>query len=324
MSVDHESEPASTAVLLLSHPACLKHDPGAGHPESPQRLHAVLDALDAAEIDGVTSAEAEAASREQLLRVHSAAHVEHVFTVAPEIGSVALDADTRMSPGSLEAALRAAGACRQAVDAVIAGPVRRAFCAARPPGHHACADTAMGFCLFNSVAVGAAHALAAHGLQRVAIADFDVHHGNGSESIFRDEPRLLYVSSHQTPLYPGTGEPGRHGNAVDAALSPGSGSAAFRRAWSEQLLPALDAFRPQLLLVSTGFDADRRDPLAGIALETSDFAWITSELCALAERHCEGRLVSSLEGGYDLDALREGVVAHVRALAAPAGHRRRL
>lgn len=318
MNVDRESESAAAPVLLLSHPACLAHDPGPGHPESPQRLRAVLAALDAAEFDALITEQAAVASREQLLRAHTAVHVEHLFSLAVENNLVALDADTLMSPGSLEAGLRAAGACCQAVDAVVAGPLRKAFCAVRPPGHHATANAAMGFCLFNSVAVGAAHALAAHGLQRVAIADFDVHHGNGSEAIFENDARVLYVSSHQMPLYPGSGEPGRHGNAVNAALAPGSGSAAFRRVWSEQLLPALDAFQPQLLLISAGFDADARDPLAGLALGVSDFEWITHELCVLADRHCGGRLVSSLEGGYDLDALREGVLAHVRALAHPA------
>lgn len=318
MSADHASKSAANAVLLLSHPACLAHEPGPGHPESPSRLRAVLAALDAVELDGLITDQAVTASREQLLRVHSAAHVERIFSLAPAHGSVALDADTLMSPGSLEAALHAAGACCQAVDAVITGPLRHAFCAVRPPGHHASADVAMGFCLFNSVAVGAAHALTMHGLQRVAIADFDVHHGNGTEAIFHDDPRVLYVSSHQMPLYPGTGEPGRHGSAINAALAPGSGSAAFRRAWSEQLLPALNAFQPQLLLVSAGFDADARDPLADLTLETADFEWITCELRALADRHGEGRLVSNLEGGYDLDALREGVVAHVQALAHPA------
>jgi acetoin utilization deacetylase AcuC-like enzyme len=300
------------SVLLFTHPACFDHDPGAGHPESPARLRAVLDAL--ANGDGIETREAPRASRGQLLRVHDAAHLDFVEACAPAVGTHRLDADTLMSPGSLEAALRAAGACCAAVDAVIAGPVRRAFCAVRPPGHHATRGEAMGFCLFNNIAVAAAHALEVHGLARVAIADFDVHHGNGSEDIVAGDARILFASSHQVPLYPGTGAPGRHGNALDAALPPGSGSAAFRAAWEDTLLPAIDAFAPQLLLVSAGFDAERRDPLAQIELGPADFAWIGARLAELADRHAHGRLVASLEGGYALDALAEGASAFVHAL----------
>jgi acetoin utilization deacetylase AcuC-like enzyme len=300
------------SVLLFTHAACFDHDPGAGHPESPSRLRAVLDAL--VTRDGLEVREAPRASRGQLLRVHDAAHVDHVEACVPGIGTRRLDADTLMSPGSLEAALRAAGACCAAVDAVIAGPACRAFCALRPPGHHATRHEAMGFCLFNNIAVAAAHALETHGLARVAIADFDVHHGNGSEDIFAGDERVLFVSSHQMPLYPGTGAPGRHGNALDAALPPGSRSAAFRAAWEDVLLPAIDAFAPQLLLVSAGFDAERRDPLAQIELGPEDFAWIGAHLARLADRHAQGRLVASLEGGYALDALAEGASAFVHAL----------
>ncbi|HKT40785.1 MAG TPA: histone deacetylase family protein, partial [Rhodanobacteraceae bacterium] len=227
-----------------------------------------------------------------------------------------LDPDTVMSPGSLDAALHAAGAACAAVDAILAGETLRAFCAVRPPGHHATRDEAMGFCLFNSVAVAAAHALAVHGLARVAIVDFDVHHGNGTQAIFWREPRVLYASSHQMPLYPGTGAASEHGdgNIVNAPLPPGAGSVEFRAVWEDQLLPELDRFRPQLLLISAGFDAHARDPLAQLNLETADYTWITQRLVELADRHADGRIASALEGGYDLDALRECTAVHVAAL----------
>jgi acetoin utilization deacetylase AcuC-like enzyme len=221
-----------------------------------------------------------------------------------------------MSDGSAEAALRAAGAAIAAVNAVMAGDARRAFCAVRPPGHHTTADTAMGFCLFNSVAVAAMHAIEAHGLQRVAIADFDVHHGNGTQDIFAADLRVQYVSTHQSPLYPGTGAANEHGigNIHNVPLLPHAGGAAFRTAWSEILLPEIDAFRPQLLLVSAGFDAHRLDPLAQLEAEAEDFGWLTAQFCALADRHARGRLVSLLEGGYSMEALYTCTVAHVGAL----------
>jgi acetoin utilization deacetylase AcuC-like enzyme len=228
-----------------------------------------------------------------------------------------LDPDTVLSPASAEAALRAAGAAVAAVDAVLGAGERRAFCAVRPPGHHATADTAMGFCLFNGVAVAAAHALA-KGLERVAIVDFDVHHGNGTQAIFEHESRVLYLSSHQLPLYPGSGQGDERGlgNIRNAPLPPEADGAAFRAAWREHLLPVLDDFRPQLLLVSAGFDGHWRDPLAQLRLQADDYAWLTRELVAIAARHAQGRVVSALEGGYDLDALRECSVAHVGALMA--------
>lgn len=306
-------------VLLYSHPACLQHDAGLSHPESPSRLKAVLQALRVAELPGLREQEAPRAERAQLERVHSPAHVERVFASEPDSGHVSLDGDTAMSPGSLEAALRAAGAACAAVDAALAGEAERAFCAVRPPGHHATADTAMGFCLFNNIAVAAAHALHEHGLERVAIADFDVHHGNGTQDIFANDARLMFLSSHQMPLYPGSGSPlTQPANARNAALEPYSGSDEFRSAWQEELLPALDAFAPQLVLVSAGFDADHRDPLAQINLAPDDYAWITQQLCKLADRHAGGRLVSTLEGGYDLQALAEGALAHVSALSGAA------
>ena len=301
-----------------THPACLQHDTGAGHPESPARLRAVLQVLDDPRFAAIERVEAPRATREQLLRVHDASHVESIFAHAPESGSLRLDPDTVMSPASLEAALRAAGAACAAVDVVMRGETARAFCAVRPPGHHATPHAAMGFCIFNNIAAAAAQALDGHGLERVAIVDFDVHHGNGTQDIFWNDPRVLFASSHQMPLYPGTGAADERGagNIVNAPLPPDAGSREFRAAWEDTLLPALAAHRPQLLLVSAGFDAHRRDPLAQLRLEAEDYAWITRRLRELADTHAQGRIVSSLEGGYDLEALRDSVAAHLDALMA--------
>ncbi|MET4568691.1 histone deacetylase family protein [Rhodanobacter soli] len=303
-------------LRLYTHPACLLHDPGPGHAERPARLHAVLQALDHDRFAALDRIEAPQAIREQLQRVHSAAHIREILLGAPPDDMLALDPDTVMGPGSTEAALRAAGAMVAAVDAVLGGSARRAFCAVRPPGHHATRDQAMGFCLFNNIAVGAAHALVAHGLKRVAIADFDVHHGNGTQAIFEHEPRVLFASSHQSPLYPDSGREDERGvgNIVNGTLSPGAGSHEFRELWDSVLLPRLHAFKPQLVLVSAGFDAHRNDPLADIRLGQEDYAWITERLAALADAHAGGRLVSTLEGGYDLAALAASVSAHVGAL----------
>ena len=303
-------------LRLYTHLACLLHDPGPGHAERPARLHAVLQALDHDRFAALDRIEAPQAIREQLQRVHSAAHVREILLGAPPDDMLALDPDTVMGPGSTEAALRAAGAMVAAVDAVLGGSARRAFCAVRPPGHHATRDQAMGFCLFNNIAVGAAHALVAHGLKRVAIADFDVHHGNGTQAIFEHEPRVLFASSHQSPLYPDSGREDERGvgNIVNGTLSPGAGSHEFRELWDSVLLPRLHAFKPQLVLVSAGFDAHRNDPLADIRLGQEDYAWITERLAALADAHASGRLVSTLEGGYDLAALAASVSAHVGAL----------
>ncbi|MBN8482269.1 MAG: histone deacetylase family protein [Xanthomonadales bacterium] len=303
-------------VALCTHAACLDHDTGPGHPESPARLAAVLQALDGERFEALERIEARPATREQLRRVHEAGVLAEVLDRSPAVGLRRLDADTVMSHGSREAALRAAGAVCTAVDAVVAGLAQRAFCAVRPPGHHATQGKAMGFCLFNNVAVGAAHALAEHALERVAVVDFDVHHGNGTQDIFWSDARVLYASIHQSPLYPGSGTRAEHGvgNIVNAPLPPGAGSTAFRSAFDEVVLPALEAFAPQLVLVSAGFDAHRLDPLANLELEAGDYAWITARLVDLAERHARGRLVSTLEGGYSLTALRECVAAHVGVL----------
>lgn len=307
-------------LTVYTHAACAAHDPLPGHPEQPARLAAALAAFD----DGLLSAcpriEAPQATREQLLRAHDAAHVERVFEAGRSGRTVQLDPDTMVAEGSLDAALHAAGAVIAAVDHVLASTEgARAFCAVRPPGHHATRKLAMGFCQFNNVAVGALHALAEHGLRRIAVVDFDVHHGNGSQAIFWDQPNVLFASSHQWPLYPGSGRPGETGNdnnIVNAPLPAGADGAAFRAAWREMILPRLDAFAPELLLISAGFDAHRDDPLASLRLVEDDYAWLTAELVAVAQRHGRGRLVSTLEGGYDLAALTASVRAHALALAA--------
>ena len=304
------------STAIYTHVACLAHDTGPGHPESPARLAAVLEALDDPAFASLARIEAPLATREQLARVHDADLVDALLGMQIESGWRRLDPDTVMSPASAEAAARAAGAVCAAIDDAISGAHRRAFCAVRPPGHHATRDTPMGFCLFNSVAAGAAHAIAVHGLSRVAIVDFDVHHGNGTQDIFWSDPRVLYASSHQFPLYPGTGarEETGAGNIVNAPLRPNAGSADFRKAYEETVLPALEKFAPELVLISAGFDAHKLDPLANLALEADDYAWITAKLVELASRHAQGRVVSSLEGGYSLTALRESTVAHVTAL----------
>ena len=301
-------------MRVYTHPACLAHDPGPGHPECPARLEAVTSALRAA-LPGLDWQVAPLATREQVARAHTADMIATVLdTVVVE--TIRLDADTALSAASADAALRAAGAGIAAVDWVLAGPRRRAFCAVRPPGHHATHRTPMGFCLFNSIAVAAAHATKAHGLERVSVVDFDVHHGNGTQDIFQRDRRVQYISSHQIPLYPGTGRSDEHGvgNIVNAELPPGSGAAVFRAVWSQTLLPAIDAFEPQLILVSAGFDGHHLDPLADLKLDADDYRWVSAELAGLADRHCGGRLVSMLEGGYSLTALRECTVAHLQGL----------
>lgn len=305
------------SVLILTHAACVAHDPGPHHPECPDRWRAVTRALEDEAFSSLPRAEAPEATREQILRVHPEAYLNAILDSAPAEGDrVALDADTILSHGSIAAALRSAGAAVAAVDAVCAGPIRHAFCATRPPGHHAEPARPMGFCIFANAAIAARHAQATHGLKRVAVADFDVHHGNGTQACFEADASLMLASSHQWPLYPGTGAPHEKGvgNIFNATLPPGADGAAFRAVWQRELLPALDAFAPELLIISAGFDAHMADPLAQLRLQEADFAWITEELCALASRHAAGRVVSLLEGGYDLQALGASVAAHVRAL----------
>jgi acetoin utilization deacetylase AcuC-like enzyme len=310
-------------VLLLTHPSCLRHENFPDHPECPDRLRAVLAALEAEEFATLLRDAAPAATEAQLLRAHPPEHVARILAIRPQPGRyVPLDGDTGMNHASAEAALHAAGAAVAAVDAVCApraqGGVTRAFCATRPPGHHAEPERAMGFCLFGHAVVAARHAQAAHGIARVAILDFDVHHGNGTQAMVERDPSILFASSHQWPCYPGTGAASETGlgNIHNAPLPPGADSAAFRAAWAGRLLPAVEAFAPELIVVSAGFDAHARDPLAQLRLREADFGWLTAEICLIADRCCGGRVVSLLEGGYDLPALAASAAAHLRALMA--------
>ncbi|MCW4454128.1 histone deacetylase family protein [Flavobacterium sp. MXW15] len=302
-------------MLVYTHPACLEHVPGPDHPESPARLRAVIEALQAAFPDALDWREAPPVKFGELVRVHDRELIDSILRPQHEPLRT-IDMDTRMSPGSASAALHAAGAGVAAVDAVMLGDDKRAFCAVRPPGHHATGNAAMGFCLFNNIAVAAAHARDRHGLERVAVVDFDVHHGNGTQAIFEQDPKVGYFSTHQSGLFPHSGNMRERGvgNIRNVLLPPGSGGFRFRNIWADEMLPAIDAFRPQLLLVSAGFDAHMRDPQADLMLETEDFGWLSAELAGIARRHAGGRIVSMLEGGYDLQALRECSVAHLQAL----------
>jgi acetoin utilization deacetylase AcuC-like enzyme len=292
-----------------------EHDTGPGHPERSDRLRAVWKALDGPPFAGLDRREPPIADLAPILRVHPRSHIDAIFAAVPGDGQAYVDADTVVSPGSREAAMRAVGAVTAAVDAVIAGEGRNAFCAVRPPGHHAEPDRAMGFCLFNNVAIAALQARE-HGLRRIAVVDFDVHHGNGTEAFFAAEPDLFYASTHQSPLYPGTGHRSQTspGRIVNVPLARGRGSDAFRAAYTGNILPALEAFEPEFLIVSAGFDAHANDPLADLNLVEDDYDWVTGELCRVADAACGGRIVSALEGGYDLDALAASCAAHVAAL----------
>lgn len=304
---------------LFAHPACLGHDAGLGHPECPERLKVVLQVLEDEAFALLDRVEAPRATFEQLARAHPEAHVRCILDSIPDSGHGAIDADTALCPQSGEAALRAAGAVCAAVDSVMTGASRNAFCAVRPPGHHAERTRAMGFCLFNNIAIGALHARAVHGAKRVAVIDFDVHHGNGTQDIFERDPDLFYASVHQAYIYPGTGqreERGVAGNVVNVPLPAMSGSPEFRHAMQSEILTALEAFRPDLLMISAGFDAHARDPLAGLHLVEDDYAWATRKLGEVAARCCGARVVSALEGGYDLNALASSTAAHVRELMA--------
>jgi acetoin utilization deacetylase AcuC-like enzyme len=306
------------SVALFSHPAALEHDTGEFHPECPDRVRYVLRALEAAEFSTLLREIAPEATVEMLKAAHSGHHVDRVLAMHPEPGAmVHIDSDTFVSHGSVEAALRAAGGACAAVDAVMEGWANAAFVAMRPPGHHAEADQAMGFCLFNNAAVAAYHARARWGLKRIAVVDFDVHHGNGTQDIFFNDADLFYASSHQHPCYPGTGlahEHGVAGNILNMQLAPGSRGDEFREAWAYGILPAVESFKPELLIISAGFDAHAADPLAQLRLNVGDFVWVTEELLALTDRVCPNRVISLLEGGYDLDALAASAAAHVRTL----------
>jgi len=305
------------ATALFSHADSLRHLVPPGHPEQVDRIRAIARALEAPGFAALQRRDSPLADPADILRAHPQSHLDSVAANLPLTGFNPLDGDTFLSPGSLDAALRAVGGVCAAVDTVVSGRARNAFAAARPPGHHAESTRAMGFCLLSNVAIAARRALEVHGLSRVAIVDFDVHHGNGTQDIIWDDPRILFVSSHQWPLYPGTGrasETGAHGNVINVPLPAQSDGAAMRAAYDTHVWPDLEEFEPDLILVSAGFDAHADDPLASLNWREADFAWLTRRLCEVAQDHCGGRLVSSLEGGYDLAALAASVAAHVTTL----------
>jgi acetoin utilization deacetylase AcuC-like enzyme len=303
-------------TAFISHPACAKHDMGSDHPERPARLAAIHDQLIAAGmLPLLQQHDAPRATREQLARVHRLHYIDKIEAASPQQGIVFLDADTAMNPFSLEAALRAAGAPLLGADLVMNGAADNAFCSVRPPGHHATRDQSMGFCLFNNVAVGVAHALAVHGLERVAIADFDVHHGNGTEDIFADDPRVMLCSTFQHPFYPHSGVGSGNDHIINVPLPAGTNGVGFRAAVWEHWLPALESFQPQMLFISAGFDAHVDDEMSGLALVEADYAWVTHKLKAVADKWGAGRIVSVLEGGYELGALGRSVVAHIKVLS---------
>ena len=305
------------STLLITHPACLEHLTPLGHPERPDRLRAIERALEAEKFQSLARAEAPAAPFEIIALCHPMDYIVELRDATPTEGMVRLDADTSMSPGSFEAALRAVGGAIYAVDEVLAKKAANAFVATRPPGHHAETARPMGFCLFDNAAIAARYAQDHHGIARAAIVDFDVHHGNGSQEIFWADKTVMYCSTHQMPLFPGTGavgESGEHNTIVNAPLRPGDGGAAFRAAFEGRVLPRLGDFRPELIIISAGFDAHMRDPLANLNLDEGDFAWATQKIMDVADRYADGRVVSVLEGGYDLEALANSAAAHVTAL----------
>ena len=302
-------------ISIITHPDCSLHEMGAHHPESPARLGAIHDQLLSSGLDLILQHhDAPLASREQLCRAHDAEYVEYIFQKAPKEGRAWLDPDTSMNPHSLSAALRAAGAVVLGVDLVMKGQSSAVFCNVRPPGHHAEHNKAMGFCIFNNIAVGAAHALQVHKLKRVAIVDFDVHHGNGTEDIFRETPEVLYCSTFQHPFYPDTGTDDAPEHIVNVPLPAGTDSQAFRAAVESYWLPKLESFQPELILISAGFDAHIEDDMANLHLGDQDFAWVTRAIKIIADKYAKGRIVSTLEGGYALSALGRSVAAHINSL----------
>lgn len=304
-------------TLLVENPAGLDHLTPLGHPERVERLSEINEALSAPEFDDLTRMIAPMADEAVLLLGHPQSYIDWVRAQIPASGRAALDADTHASPGSWEAALRGVGGCIAAIDAVLGGQAKNAFVATRPPGHHAEKTRAMGFCLFSTVAIAARYALEHHGLSRVAVVDFDVHHGNGTQDVLWDEPRALFISSHQMPLYPGSGaanERGGSNNVLNLPLAPATDGAAMRRAYETQGFARLRDWAPELILISAGFDAHADDPLANLMWDEEDFAWITRKLCDIADEVCAGRVVSTLEGGYDLPALAACAAVHVTEL----------
>lgn len=304
------------SIAIFLDDAALGHRPPNGHPERPARYEAAKQRLAEADFAKLPRRDPKTAARSALERAHPTDYLDRILGAEQPDKIVMLDGDTALGPGSTEAGLAAAGAGVDAVDAIMAGELARAFCLVRPPGHHAEPARAMGFCFFNNIAVAALHAQAAHGLGRVAILDFDVHHGNGTQAIFWERPSVLFASSHQMPLFPGTGAADERGagNIWNAPLAPGDDGAALQAAWETQLLPEVDAFQPELILISAGFDAHRRDPLAQIEAEAADFGRITDRIVEIAEKHASGRIVAMLEGGYDLRGLTESLGAHMTGL----------
>jgi acetoin utilization deacetylase AcuC-like enzyme len=305
------------STLLISHPACLDHIVPQGHPERPDRLRAVERALEVEKFQTLARAQAPLASFETVALCHPMDYITALRDASPDEGLIQLDGDTSMSPGTFEAALRAAGGAVFAVDEVLAKKANNAFVATRPPGHHAETARPMGFCLFDNAAIAARHAQNHHGIARVAVVDFDVHHGNGSQEIFWADKTVMYCSTHQMPLFPGTGalsESGEYNTVVNAPLRPGDGAEKFKAAFEDRILPRMAEYKPELVIISAGFDAHQRDPLANINLAEEDFAWATKKLMDVAESCAGGRIVSLLEGGYDLQALGNSVAAHVTAL----------
>jgi len=305
------------STLLITHPACLDHLTPPGHPERPDRLRAIERVLEAEKFQNLARVQAPKAALETVALCHPKGYIDAICDASPTKGLVRIDADTSMSPGSLEAGLRAIGGALHAVDEVIGKKAANAFCAMRPPGHHAETARAMGFCLFNSAAIAARYAQRQHKIERVAIVDFDVHHGNGSQEIFWSDASVMYCSTHEMPLYPGTGavsESGEFDTIVNAPLSAGDDGRKFRAAFEQRILPRLNAFKPELIVISAGFDAHMRDPLANLNLVEADFDWVTRKLMEVADKSAQGRIVSLLEGGYDLEGLSQSVAAHVGAL----------
>jgi len=304
-------------TILYEHDSALRHVTPPGHPEQVARIESIRHTLSDSKFDVLDRREAPVGDRADVLRCHPEDYIARVEAAIPSDGIRSLDADTHVSPGSLEAAMRGVGACCAAVDAVIAGDAKNAFVAMRPPGHHAETATSMGFCLFGNAAIAAKHALDVGGLSRVAVLDFDVHHGNGTQDLLWSEERTLFASSHQMPLYPGSGhahETGAHDNVINVPLAPMTGGTEMKRAWGDVILPAVDDFAPELMIISAGFDAHAADPLANLNWSTDDFAWVTAAICDVADAHAQGRVVSTLEGGYDLNALAASVAAHISVL----------